>query len=478
MKVTGFGNFAGFFEEFFLKKNFNAHSECKFRISVKDEEAAAYLEKVGKSFGVMLETENPAPVFFGEIKSVTMERMVSRTCVEVYAIGDSAKIDEEKHSRIFQNPEKTFSDVLNISRLKLKKCELSLAPELAKEKYKNIILQNQETDFEFMKRLAKYARLKIWINDTKQGQIVLKIADCMEKSVCKVDRKKIISCRMGREKNFKSARLVTEEYLSLGSLIQIGNDSCKYLINSLELRMIHGTDKFFYELEEYLPKKIEINPVPLEKTVKLKAHVTKVNDEKNFGRLQVQVDDAEDEDKEKFWFPYRTPYSGKEGGIVFLPDEKDAVELIFSNGEVFVCSALRANPLQKECQNVRDKYIGNNTEQRIFWKEKSLEIISVKNKIYLDKDKIELTVGENKILIENKGITLQTKKNKILLNDSGIETQTEENFKVKSNKESGIDAGSKLKLLAKDSANLQGKSVTAKATGGDVNISGSSVKLS
>ena len=226
------------------------------------------------------------------------------------------------------------------------------------------------------------------------------------------------------------------------------------MITALELKTVHGADRFFYETEEYLPKKIEINPSPLEKTIKFKAKILKNKDEKNLGRVQVQVIDAEDEDKEKIWLPYRTPYAGKNGGIVFLPDENDLAELIFTNGEFFVCSAIRENPLQKECQNVSDKYIGNNTEQRIFWKEKSLEIMSFENKIYLDKNKIELTAGENKILMDENGISIQTPKNKISMNGNGIEMNSAAPLKV------------------------EGKDIVVQAKSGDVNISGSNIKLS
>lgn len=470
MKVTGFGKVTGLLVNFSLRKKFGKHGECKFTMSVKDDEATAQLEKVGKSIGVSIVSENPLPVFFGEIKSITLNRKISKTCIEVFAVSDSKKIDEEKHTRVFQNPEKTFADVLNISRLKLQNCELSLSSETAKTKYKNIILQNQETDFEFINRLSKYSGSKLWINDTKQGKIVLKVGDVFDETPRKIEFKKLLSCSIGREKKFKTASFVTREYFPLGSLVQIENDSCKYLITSLELKLIHGADRFFYETEEYSPKKIKIEPVPLEKTVKLKAQILKNKDEKNLGRVQVQVVNVEDEDKEKIWLPYRTPYGGKEGGIVFLPDEKDFVELIYTNGEFFVCSAVRENPLQKECHNVNDKYIGNNFEQRIFLKEKSLEIMSVKNKIYLDKNKIELAVGENKILLDENGIVLQTPKNKISMNDNGIEINSDKNF--------SLEAGGEAKIFANKSSTFLGKSVTVQAESGEVNISASKIVFS
>ena len=446
MKCTGFEKVSGYMVDFFLRKEFGKHSELKFKMSVRDDEANAQLEKVGQNVGVMLDVKNPVPVFFGEITSVTVERKLGNTCIEVSAVSDSAKIDSDKHTRIFQNPDKTFADILTPARLKIPQCKIELATDLSSANYKNILVQNQETDFEFINRLARYANKKVWINDTKAGQIVLKVADCADDTPRKIELKKIISCRIGREKNLKIARIETQEYFPTGALVQIENYNCKYLVNAVEFRLVHGSDRFFYELEEFTPRKIDINPAPLEKTIKFKAKITNTADEKNLGRVQVKITDAEDEDSKKSWLPYRTPYSGKDGGFVFIPDVGDTVEVIFANGDFFVCSALRENALQKDFQNVADKYIANNSGQKIFFKQESLEIVSAKNKILLDKDKIELTAGDNKILLSGAGIEIKS--------GSGIE--------IKSGSGTEIKAGSDIAIK----------------TGKDVNISGANIKLS
>lgn len=440
MRVLGFDKLNGYFESFSLKKIFGEHSVCKFRMNIRDDEAAVLMNKIGQPLGVMLSGENPTPVFFGEIYELALERAISRTCIEVVAFSDSKKIDAEKHTRIFQKPKKLFGEILNQSRLKLKNCRINLPDELAAKKYEKILLQNQETDFEFIKRLANYCGARLWIVDTRQGKATITVGHCLEDSSHRLSQKDIFFCKVGRKKNLKTMQLLTKKYFSLGTTIYVGENSCKYLITALEIRQVHGSDEIFYELEEYKPKIFEFNAAPLEKTVKLKAHVINSRDPENFGRIQVQVDasDAEDDDVEKLWLPYRSPYSGKTGGIVFMPDAGDAVELIFSNNDCFVGSTFRENKLQEECRKVSDKYIGNNSLQRIFWRENSLEILSSENKIFLDKEKIELIVGENKILINSKSIVLQTPKNKIFLGEKGIEIQSDDALNIKANSDVNI----------------------------------------
>ena len=128
------------------------------------------------------------------------------------------------------------------------------------------------------------------------------------------------------------------------------------------------------------------------------ATVKSVDDPEHRGRVQVAFDDKFIEDMDQsnpLWIEYRSPY----GGIVFMPDKGDALEVFFVNEEVYAVSTLRKNPLGAECQNVVEKYIGNNFEQRIFWKKKSLEMMSGKNKIVMDDRSIELTVGDSKIIM-------------------------------------------------------------------------------
>lgn len=480
MRVLGFDKVNGYFESFSLKKVFGEHSVCKFRMNVHADEAAALMNKIGEPLAVMLGGENPMPVFFGEIYEIALERAISRTCIEVVAFSGSKKTDEEEHTRLFQNPKKTFGEILNPTRLKLKNCRLNLPSELAMKKYEKILLQNQETDFEFIKRLADYCGTRLWVVDTRQGKAALTVGHCLEDSEHRLSQEDIFFCRASRKKNLKTMHLATKKYFSLGTTVYVGNDTCKYLITALEIRQVHGADEIFYELEEYKSKKFSVKPAPLEKTVKLKAHVKNSRDAENFGRIQVQVDssDAEDEDTEKSWLPYRSPYSGKAGGIVFMPDDGDAVELIFSNDDCFICSTFRENKLQEECQKVGDKYIGNNSLQRIFWRENSLELLSSENKIFLDKDKIELTVGENKILVDKKSIVLKTPKNELFLSENGIKIQSDGALNVNSRGDTTLETNKALNLKAEGSVQIKGKSLNVKADGGDVNIKGNNINLS
>lgn len=479
MRVKELENVAGYIEEFALTKRCDAHSVCKFTMSVRESDAEKIIGMVGLPISVFPDGTDMQPVFFGEVSKITFERTFSRTRIFFIAVSRTKLLDEKTYTRVFQNPEKKIGEVLSAVRLAISGCNLLIEDELKVLAYPHILLQSQETNFQFIKRLAGYAGRRLWIVDTRQGNPEIVIGTSIEETDTKILPTDILQCSAEYSAAGKRMRIVARTPFSFGRVVQIGNDLTKFLVAGWELRLVHGVDRFFYDLEEYKPKPIQWNTMPLEKSVKLRAHVKDVNDPKYMGRVMVEIvqEDAEDKDTKKAWIPYRSPYSGTDGGIVFLPDKGDTVEVIFLNGEIFVASTLREKSLNEECKNVTEKYIGNNFKQRILWKEKSLEICSDKNRIYLDKDMIELSVGESKIMIDKHGISLKTNGNEALLDEEGIRFQSGNGFLAHSKRDMKIESNSSLSLLASNKTQLQGSNVVVKASGGNVDISGSNVRI-
>ena len=467
MKIKGFDD-VFYIAEFELKKERAKHSICHFTASVKDETADKYLAMVGKITTVML--NNNTPIFCGIIKEISIEKTYASTFLDVSLISLSSLIDQEDKIRIFQDPDKKYADMLSAARLALKKCELRLAGRLKTAKYENVVVQNQETDFNFIRRLADYSGTNFWVNDISDDKCILCIDDTNgNNKEITLERNNIIASKKKRvcqgRRQWYSQWIRVKEYMELGRIIKIGKDMTKYLITAVVVKKVHEVDEFYYEIEE-IKKTDRVRSFKddanfLEKTVKFKARVTNVKDPENMGRVQVEFIDkfVEDMDKradKRTWFDYRSPYCGKQGGIVFIPDVGDVVEVVFSNEECFVTSTLRQEKLLEECRKVEDKYIGNNMKQRIFWKEKSLELFSFDNKIIMDENHIELNVDKNKIIIDKEKILLQTPENQILLNKDGILMKSEKdvdfqskNIKIKSNGKIHAEANSEVEISGK-----------------------------
>lgn len=398
MKIRGLSE-ENFFEEISVSKAANRHSVCKIRQRLADENFAAYQNAVGKT--VSVELDSGRPIFFGEVAEVFIEQTFRGSYVEVTAVSFSQKNDAAAVTRIFQKPAKVFGEILNSARLKLQGSELVLEEKFAAKPCREIILQNGETDFEFMRRLAEWQGRRVWVQDTWQSGCKLKIAARSDESEGKISQNEIISLKIGRRGKIRTAELVARKYFELGRVLNLAENPSKFLIVALEVYEDGGAERVRFELEEFLEPALAAElRTPL---VKLRAKVLETADGKNLGRIRVQFE-VEDMDAQKSWLPYRTPYSG----IIFLPEIGDTVEVFYSGGECYVGNILRTAPLDAEFRNVVDKYLGNNRRQRIFFREKSLEIKSLETSILLDEKKIELTAGANKIILDERGITLKT----------------------------------------------------------------------
>ena len=392
---------------FELVKHECRHSHLNFTASVVEGGEGNFFACVGKIISVAL--DNGMPIFYGRVETVEIEKAFNAMRVHVSCVSLSIATDEQTKTRIFHAPDKNISDVLNQSRLALEQCGLKVSNELGAKKYDGAVLQNQETNFKFIARLAKALNSRVWVVDT-MSKAEICLDKCLSSAPRKIAAKQLINIRHGRS----TMTVRTEDYFDLGLTVTVETttrDVTEYVIVGLRADFENERYIFTYELEEKEPAPaVKTKEPTLAKAMKLHATVKSVDDPKHLGRIQVQFDDEFIEDmdqKNPLWLEYRSPYGGANGGIVFLPDEGDAVEVMFCNEELYAVSTLRTNALNKECQDVVEKYIGNNFEQRIFWKKKSLEMWSGENKIVMNDKGIELTVGKSKIIMTDKEIKFE-----------------------------------------------------------------------
>ena len=140
MKIKNFAKIE-YFTEFELTKHEGEHSRLNFSASILDNVSENFFTCTGKEISVT--TEDNEPIFFGRVESVEVENNFGASRVYASCVSLSIKTDEEEKVRIFHNPEKKISDVLNTSRLSLESADLKISEKLSDLKYLPVILQNQ-----------------------------------------------------------------------------------------------------------------------------------------------------------------------------------------------------------------------------------------------------------------------------------------------------------------------------------------------
>lgn len=482
MWIKGFENIFSL-TEFTVEKNCGAHSVCTFCASVDAADENRALASAEQEIQVIWdEGGKSACVFCGRVEEVHLRKMLHSVVIEVRAVSLSAAEDEAAHTRIWQNPQKKLGTVLSAAQLALIKTDLRLSKALVAQQYAQPILQNQETNFAFLRRIAAYMDIPLWVEDTKQGRGTIVLAETLSDAAHTIAEDDVIRYEATKRKQGrKEITLTLKKYLPLGAKVKIPQENGEYVICGLRIYFEHAVYEFCYRLEPYAPWKYEpYETNHLEKTLYLQGKVENNKDPENKGRIQVSFskEQIQDMDQMRLWIPYQSPYTGMAGGIVFLPDVGDKVTVVFSNEGIYAASALRENVLAEECQKVEEKYIGNNTKRRIFFQEKALKIASGEHTVLMDDDKIELTVGESKITMEKDLILLRQGKTELILEAKGIRINAVGNEMVwneqgilgNTRKEIGLEAQGAVNIAGGGKINIQAKGAPLSLGGSVVNI--------
>ena len=347
-----------YIEEYELKKKCGVHSQFFCRMVINEDSKNILLNFVGKTITVLYtENEVDYSVFNGIVKEVSVDSSIHQYSADILAYSSSIQEDEEKEFRIFQSPDNTYGMILDEGRLGIKNCKLAL-PELSEKKYPLVALQNKETNFTFIKRLADATGFKLWVDDTEFPNKIC-IQNELIKSSTIVKSDEILSIRYSRKnkynKNIKYAKITLHRYINFGRKITFEEDNDEYVVVALKSYFKNGIEVFEYTVEECV---IFEERYIKEEFTRLKGKVKSHDDPEKMGRIKVEFVEKKLIDIDKNnprWIAYMTGYTGKNSGLVFVPDPGDYVDVVFYNGVCYAVESERYTKLNSECENVKEK---------------------------------------------------------------------------------------------------------------------------
>lgn len=107
----------------------------------------------GKPLEIYSLEGKPAPIFIGQIRQAFIHQTNQYYIAEIWVSSFSAKLDVEKKCRSFQNVDMTYADVIQAVLQDTPDASATFSVGM-REKIRRPILQYQETDWEFIKRLS------------------------------------------------------------------------------------------------------------------------------------------------------------------------------------------------------------------------------------------------------------------------------------------------------------------------------------
>ena len=467
-----------------IERKVNEHSYCKISFAVKEEFPTIinkYKALVSHPFSLQAIEDNRTEekeknIFSGYVEEVKISKNFAENIVTLECYSNSKKEDKDKYINIFQNMRKSLGDVLKQLSF------VSVTPVYLEDNIENIklpfpIVQNDETNFEFMKKLlienkkilipeSLLSNQRIWIGQRK-GNVYQLDTEYLEMSF--------------QQDMSKIAVTLMNKYYELGDIIEIFSE--RYFIVESYIKFKEGVCYCDYTLvKDYCNIEAEKNSL-LDR--KFLGEVFENKDEEFLGRVQVKFE----EDKyingvsDLYWFKVLTPYSTQDTGFYFIPSKGDKVIVQFTEDmEPIIIGSMREKG-HENFKNPNELFIKNDFGKEIDVKEKEINIISLFDNVYLslDEEKIEINNGETGLYIEKEKITFQNKNNIIIIDDgitikkvNGGEVKITDSIELIA-KNSKIDLKENIDVVSSKDLNLNTTGDT-KVTASEVKIKGVTIK--
>ncbi len=437
MNISGLDN-AGIIRKVKLVKRANSHSSCEIETLLNGN------VNPGKYIGAQIVLENDERILMrGEVASVTVNRAFGQSTAVFCAYSLSAAVDREVKNRIYQDCEKSFSDILGMIRCESYNVKV-IDKTAANEKIEAPVIQRNETDFEFAKRMALSKGLYLFVDDTSKkfsASICKKLAD-REKTISAKD---VIYFETHITQYEERIKFKSREYFNVGSLLCC--EGYDYLITEFVLNYKNQTENYQYEMVRTVktaPRVRENDFVILGK-----AEVISGDDPERLGRIQVSFLEYEDNmPNNRMWIPYVNNLTEKDGGMLFIPDPGEIVNVYCCNSECYASGCVRQQQYNGSMSDISARtLLSRGARFDISEKRAGMDIFGYKieageNGLEIQKDKVRIIVNEKRILIKNNGASITAEKD-------AVEVVSDKNLRLKANE---INANGQNKVTVKTSA--------------------------
>jgi len=470
-----------------IEKGLNEHSTLFVYGIIRDEKE--FTPATDMTEGTNIICQNDGQVYFnGVLQSVKVTKVKVVYHVQIRAISNTILLDTVKHKRSFQDNSQSYKSIVEEV---IQDNDGTVTYNASEETVENIILQYNETDWEFAKRLASHTQdVLIPITDDKpsfhlgapdqgSGEI-----ESREYAISKdFDLFRLMSTQEDplTADDVKLYCVETDELIcELGEKLSLNGTELH--VCKISLSLVKAAIKVVYTLcakKAITTAKFynrAITGLALDGTV-LKAEDDNV-------KLHLDIDEKQDEDKAHL-FSYATGYSAEgHTGWYVMPEEDDKVQLLFPSEDekfAYAASSVRqegtdktTDPLVKYLRTPFGKEIkleekeilitGKDDETFIRINEDTgIDIITTKDiSIKCDgtmdiksKKNMTVTTDENLTITAKDSIVMNCGGNRVKIDPpSGIAVSTDKQIKMNSVDDTSLDSKNMINVSSNDDMNL------------------------
>lgn len=328
-------------ENLYFIAEVNEHHTLNIEALINEENAEVYLEESVEGKDVSLFIDGKV-IYVGKIIKLEIHYKGQAAVLRLKAISYSYDLDIKKHKQAFLNLQSTYEDV--IGNVLSKYSNTDFSDNITNGKcIRDLLVQYEETDFEFIKRLATHFETVLVVDSvTNKSRFHFGVDPINMEVELKSDFRavktrlddfakiKCISKEELFEQNFIGWQVEANQYLPLGS--QLIYEGQKVVVAKVEIKQVKGEFIYIYELKflKGIKTIYQINPrlkgISLEGIVK--------NRRNNEMQLHFCINNSYEDAEGNKWFPYGRevsnfycmPLLGDKVHITFLSeDEKDTI---------------------------------------------------------------------------------------------------------------------------------------------------------
>ncbi len=357
MTVTGLEGITDF-REFSLERKEASHTVCTFTAGKKTYDLSdRFFRSKLKIFD-----QDCQLVMTGLPSQVRYTKGYSENQIQVSMISQSAQLEEQKATRIFQNADQTYRDVLR-QVAKADGFEVIFTEEgIGTQALGRAVVQLNETTMDFIRRAAMDMDTFVWIDDKSDGIYQIRLGRHRDGAPVLIEEDSLLvqERELTQEKEWLRFRIHADDpaaqRLDIGK--RAGIAGREYIVCALAIEKSRQEYRYTYtavrssKKQNNAQKNVETKPLH-----RFLGKVVSNRDEERRGRVQVDFSSVEVTDlgQKKIWIDVATIYDGEQGGVIFLPDEGDFVDVLWDGTSFLVTGTRRMQSIASEHWNPEEK---------------------------------------------------------------------------------------------------------------------------
>jgi hypothetical protein len=452
--------------EFKLTRRINEHARLYFSGIIADDYKDRHIHDISPETIVEVnqldDDKRKTPLFKGLVAHLEIKTVRDIYYIYVEAVSVTQKLDLKMKSRSFQNQNMTYEDLIKQVVQEYKGDIIDGASQ--KQKIGKMIMQYQETDWQFLKRLASHFNAglipyvlsdkpKLYFGAPEPQGNAYNLENYhyrVSKNLTEYQFSSENSIPDINETDFIYYEVESDQNLNLGDEVKF-NDLKLYIREALSI--LEGNivkHRYFMSTQKGLSQQRIYN----DQIVGLSIEGRVLEVAKDTVKVQLEID-AEQKAEEAWWFPYSSVYTAEgNSGWYCMPEIDDYVRIYFpakkEEEAVAVNSARKdSNPSDKNKLEDPDiKYFRTKSGKELMFSPSEIIVTGKDNEIFLrlnDEDGIEIYSKKAVKIIAKEDLVMESEEANLLIKaKEGIDISCDAS-KIKLNKTKVAIEGNEIK---------------------------------